>query len=88
MAGCPSRFHPIVDWTLLLPLLQRRTSLTRIGDTVGMSEQTINRLARGEIKEPRLGQGLRLLDLAADLLAPEEWARVRQASARSFIHGG
>jgi hypothetical protein len=53
-----------------------------------MDEATINRLARGEIKEPRFGAGLRLLDLAADYLPPDEWNRVRQASARSFIHGG
>lgn len=86
--GAPSRFHPLVDWTLLLPLLRRRASLSRIGDTVGIDEATINRLARGEIKDPRFSQGLRLLDLAADVLTPEEWERVRKASARSFIHGG
>jgi hypothetical protein len=83
-----NRFHPLVDWTTLLPMLQRRVPLMRIGDTVGMDEKTINRLARGEIKEPRFGQGLRLLDLAVDYLTPEEWSRVRQASGRSFIHGG
>lgn len=83
-----SRHHPLVDWTTLLPLLRRHVPLTRIGDTVGMDEATINRLARGEIQEPRFGAGLRLLDLAADYLPPDEWNRVRQASARSFIHGG
>lgn len=83
-----TRHHPIVDWTTLLPLLQRRVALKRIGEAVGMDEPTINRLARGEIHEPRFGPGLRLLDLAVDYLTREEWSRVRQASGRSFIHGG
>lgn len=73
---------------MLLPLLRRRVPLNQLGDQIGMDERTINRLARGEIKDPRFGQGVRLLDLAVDYLTPDEWNRVRQASGRSFIHGG
>ncbi len=72
--------HPIVDWPLLLPLLRRHVPLARIGEATGMCERTINRLARGEIREPRFGPGLRLLDLASDILQPEEWDRVCQSS--------
>ena len=72
---------PIMDWTVLLPLLRRRVPLNQLGDQIGMDERTINRLARGEIKDPRFGQGVRLLDLAVDLLDADEWRRVRQAAA-------
>lgn len=78
------------DWSALLNRLRARSQqpLAHIGRRCGMCEPTINRLARGEIHEPRFGPGLRLLDLAVDYLTPEEWSRVRQASGRSFIHGG
>ena len=68
--GGPSRFHPLVDWTMLLPLLRRRASLTRIGDTAGIDEATINRLARGAIKDRRFSQGLCLVDCAPAGRAP------------------
>ncbi len=45
-----------------------------------MCERSINRLARGEIREPRFGPGLRLLDLASDILEPAEWDRVCRSS--------
>ena len=87
MTTLHNRHHPLVDWTMLLPLLRRHMPLARIGAATGMCEMTINRLARGDIREPKFSAGLRLLDIAADLLSAEEWQRVRQASGRSAING-
>lgn len=69
------------DWSTLLCRLRARTGapLARIGREIGMQERTINRLARGEIAEPRFSQGLSLLDYAADTLDPSDWAHIRGA---------
>jgi hypothetical protein len=79
MQGKPRHAH-LVDWTTLLPVMRRHKPLARIGAECGLCEQTINRLARGDVADPHFSQGIRLLDLAADLLTEEEWARVRRAS--------
>ena len=72
---------PLVDWSLLLQLLRKHAGpLARLAPRAGMDERTINRLARGEIQQPRFNQGLLLLDLADDYLTSDEWQRVRQAS--------
>lgn len=79
MNGKPN--HPrIVDWTTLLPILRRYRPLAHIGKEVGLSWQTINQLARGEVADPHFSQGMRLLDMAADYLTAEEWERVRRFS--------
>jgi hypothetical protein len=64
-----------LDWSVLLNRLRARsnTPLTQVGKRVGMCERTINRLARGEIAEPRFSQAMQLLDLAADNLDPRDW---------------
>ena len=80
-------FPPLVDWATLLPLMRRHRPLRHIGRDCGLDDQTIGRLARGEIQEPRFGQGIRLLDAAADLLTPEEWREVRQVSPLGRRHG-
>ncbi|MEA3641857.1 MAG: hypothetical protein VBE63_18250 [Lamprobacter sp.] len=73
---------PVIDWSTLLLLLRRRSGLTatRIGRAVGSDERHIARLWRGDVNEPRFGTGIRLLDLAADHLSPEDWAVVRRSS--------
>ncbi|NCC41507.1 MAG: hypothetical protein EOM21_19195, partial [Gammaproteobacteria bacterium] len=71
------------DWAALLCRLRTRTGtpLARIAPRVGMCEKTINRLARGEVAEPRFTAGLALLDLAADALDPEDWPAIRRGGA-------
>lgn len=87
MTTLHNRHHPLVDWTMLLPLLRRHMPLARIGAATGLCEETINRLARGDILEPKFSAGLRLLDIAADLISADEWQRVKKASNRSFLNG-
>jgi len=71
---------PLVDWQTLVLLTQRRAGLTqdRLGRAVDSDWRHIGRLARGEVREPRWGTGVRLLDLAADHLDVTDWARVKR----------
>jgi hypothetical protein len=59
-----------VDWPYLLGQLRARSRrpLARWGRLCGIDEQTMNRLARGEISEPRYSAALVLLDAANDVL--------------------
>lgn len=68
------------DWSALLNRLRARsnTPLAQIGKRVGMCERTINRLARGEVAEPRFSQAMQLLDIAADTLGADDWRDIRR----------
>lgn len=72
-----------IDWMALLLRVRAVTgrSLAAVAREVGMEERTVNRLARGEIAEPRLSAGLALLDLAADWLSVDDWRAVRGGAA-------
>ena len=77
----PAAGPSLVDWSLLLMLLRKHAGpLARLAPLAGMDERTINRLARGEIQQPRFSQALLLLDLAHDHLPGVDWERVRQTS--------
>lgn len=68
------------DWSALLNRLRARSQapLARIGRQINMDERTINRLARGEIAEPRFSQAMQLLDIAADTLDEHDWHDIRR----------
>lgn len=68
----------LIDWQLLMLLLKKHyKALSAVGREVGIDWRTMNNLARGDVAEPRFGQAVRLLDLACDVLPPEEFRRVR-----------
>ncbi|NCD17095.1 MAG: hypothetical protein EOL91_07245 [Actinobacteria bacterium] len=68
------------DWSALLNRLRARSQqpLAHIGRRCGMCERTINRLARGEVAEPRFSQAMQLLDIAADTLGADDWRDIRR----------
>jgi len=68
------------DWSALLTRLRARSQvpLAHIAREVGMDERTINRLARGEIREPRFSSAMKLLDIAADALCDTDWHNIRR----------
>ncbi len=70
----------LVDWSLVVLLVQRHTGMSRttLGRSVGSDERHIGRLARREVLEPRFGTGVRLLDLAYDVLPADVFSRIRQ----------
>jgi predicted transcriptional regulator len=72
-----------VDWQTLILLTQRRSGLSRdaLAKRAGANWAHIGHLARGETADPRFSTGVRLLDVAADYLTPEDWERVRAGSA-------
>jgi hypothetical protein len=53
-----------IDWQkCVLNIRNEGLAAHRIAKKCGMDAVTAQRLARGEIKEPRFSQGLKLLDL-------------------------
>lgn len=80
MSGKPQP-APLVDWPLLLALLRKHAGpLARLARLARLDERTINRLARGDVAQPRFDQGVLLLDLARDHLPADDWHRVRAGS--------
>lgn len=68
----------MIDWQqLTISLRQHYKPLERVADELGISRQHINRLARGDVLEPRFNSGVRLLDLAHDVLPADQFERVR-----------
>ena len=72
----------LVDWSTLVLLLHARSGMgyDRLGRQCNTDCQHIGRLMRGEVAEPRFSTGIQLLDLAADHLNADDWARVRRQS--------
>lgn len=68
-----------VDWQLLTVKLRARyKALSTIARELSLDDQHLNRLARGEVAEPRFNSGMRLLDLAYDVLPEDEFLQVVQ----------
>ncbi len=68
----------MIDWQLLTLKLRRHYKpLTAVANEVGCNWQHINRLARGEVEQPRFNTGVKLLDLAYDVLPADEFERLR-----------
>lgn len=55
-----------INWQQICLNLRRHAPLAQIAREVGADEQTINRLARGETREPKFLTGLLLLDMHYD----------------------
>lgn len=55
---------PSIDWSAVcLHLRSRYKPLTAVANEVGSNWWHLNRLARGEVQQPRFDTGMRLLDL-------------------------
>jgi hypothetical protein len=68
----------MIDWqTVTLSLRAHYKPLSAVAKMVGSDERHLNRLARGEVSQPRFDTGMRLLDLAYDVLTPEQFERLR-----------
>lgn len=69
----------MIDWHLTANLLRTHYKpLERVAAELGINRQHINRLARGDVEQPRFNTGMKLLDLAYDVLPPEQFARIKQ----------
>ena len=56
-----------IDWQLVTLDLRRVRPLSSLARRVGSNERHLNRLARGEVNQPRFNTGLALLDAHLDL---------------------
>jgi len=60
--------RPDIDWPSVLNRLRVRCKpLARLARDVGSDERTLNRIARGEVHEPRHSVGERLLAICDEL---------------------
>ena len=68
----------MIDWqTVTLSLRTHYKPLSAVAVEVGSDWQHLNRLARGEVMQPRFDTGVKLLDLAYDVLPPNEFNRLK-----------
>lgn len=68
----------MIDWTECVCKLRAHMTYCQIAKATGMNWQHVRRLASGETEEPRFNAGVRLLDLAYDVLSPDDFKRIRQ----------
>lgn len=59
----------MIDWQrVCLNLRSRYKPLSAVAKEVGSDWRHLNRLARGEVEQPRFMTGIRLLDLHSDVM--------------------
>jgi hypothetical protein len=56
----------VIDWQKVALNLRRYKPLSQVAKEVGSDWRHLQRLARGEVNEPRFNTGVRLLDLHYD----------------------
>lgn len=67
----------LIDWQLCVVLLHKRMTYWKIGAAASINYKHLLDLAAGTTREPRFNSGVRLLDLAYDVLPEEEFKRIR-----------
>lgn len=63
----------MIDWQRVCLNLRRHKPLSQVAKIVGSDDRHLQRLARGEVMQPRFDTGVRLLDLHYD------WCRDRHS---------
>lgn len=53
----------MIDWQRVCLNLRRYKSLATVAREIGVDSRHLQRIARGEVKEPRFNTGVKLLDL-------------------------
>lgn len=67
---------PSVDWQRVMLNIRRHVPLAQLRGLVGMDDRTIQRIARGEVKEPKFAQGVAILHVHKRLCPAEHEAHV------------
>ena len=68
----------MIDWQLLVVALRTHYKpVTVISRELSINYQHLEKIATGDVKEPKFSSGVRLLDLAYDHLPPEIFERIR-----------
>ena len=67
----------MIDWSLLTMMLRKHyKNLTKVGVEVGSDWAHMNRLARGEVAQPKFDVGIKLLDLGYDHIPADQFKSV------------
>ena len=75
----------MIDWSLLTMLLRKHyKNLSQVGKEVGSDWQHINRLARGDVIQPKFDLGIKLLNLGHDHIPSEKFKKVLLNNGRGF----
>ena len=61
----------MINWQQVILNMRRHRPVSAIARQCGSNETHLNRIARGEVNEPRFNTGLKLLDVHLDL-CPEK----------------
>jgi transcriptional regulator with XRE-family HTH domain len=71
----------IVNWQQCAIELRRHYSYRELASMVHIDKQSLGRLARGEMEEPKFSHGVALLDLHTDLCGADRTRRLRGVDA-------
>ena len=64
----------MIDWQMVCLKLQNKYKpLNTVAKELGINWQHINRLARGDVQQPKFNTGVALLDLAYDNLPEKDF---------------
>ncbi len=69
----------LIDWQLCIVKLRKHMTYCMIASRVSACHRHIERIARGDITEPRFNTGVRILDLAYDVLSDDDFKSIREA---------
>lgn len=67
----------LIDWQLCIVKLRKHMTYCTIASKVSACHRHIERIARGDITEPRFNTGVRILDLAYDVLSDDDFKSIR-----------
>lgn len=73
----------MIDWQHVMKCLKNRCTYKHISRATGIDTGTLARLKSGQQDDILSKPGLRLLDVAWDLLTDDEWSRVRIDDSRN-----
>lgn len=74
MAAC----NDLINWQLCIVKLRKHMTYCAIASKVSACHKHIEKLARGDVNEPRFNTGIRILDLAYDVLSEDDFAQIKQ----------
>ena len=67
----------MINWQLLALKIRKYKSYSLIEKEIGVSAEHLRKLSRNEQQEPRFSSGIKLLDLAHDLMPAHEFNEFR-----------
>lgn len=67
----------MIDWNLCLILMHKKMSYRSIAEKTGTCFESIRNIAEGRTNEPKFNNGIRIIDLAYDVLSEDDFVRIK-----------